>query len=667
MSLADLLRERNIRRVLIVDDACDETPRAQDIGAGNDVWSVFGDDWTDDLRTAIADIYADAKDRRLDDLVSDDLFVAALWALRERYPELLNPLFEAYEGGRAADLRYVELARAKLVGLELQVETAGRDFAAAARGVDLILIDLFLGHGQGAEDLEVSKSLLREALIARGPPAPLVILMSRSARLEAKRDEFRDQVGLLDSGFRIISKADLEAGNQFERKIERLAQHLEDTRKLAGFVDALAAGIDGAAQRTLTRFRRLRLSDLGQLQSLLLDTEGEPTGSYLVDVFDRVFAHELEAESGIIRAANALNAFSADSYPPPHVAGSPDLQDLVARTLTQNVQRLELPGSTDGLVTFGDILRPGEGALGEAVRHNLLVDITVDQVLLVMTPTCDLQRTGAPRILLMVGDIRPFGLRDWTYGGDARTAVIDLNGERCWIKWRTKHIDTVSWDQLRQALQNETMRIVARLRESHALELQQRLLSGLGRVGLLAPMPASFPVDIEIFTAGADSRPRRLEIAALNEGAVCFVGRDDGGKPAIRLVLTEGAWDAVEEALAAVDDNTILLAAKPAFEHARTTPEFGQKMAKGLSLDKVGAKWSGVASEVQNPPFMGLVSWNLPDPEAALSRSDGFKAGILIHLRDKPEADAPRRDDAVQQGLLPAELPAAHPAVGGDE
>ncbi len=666
MSLTDLLRARAIRRVLIVDDAFDETPRAQDIGPGNDVWSVFGDDWTEELRVAITEIYAGARDRRLDDLVGDDLFVAALWALRERFPELLDPLFEAYQGGRTADLRYVELAKAKLEALELQVETAGRDFAAAARSVDLILIDLFLGHGQGAEDLEASKSLLREALTVRGPPAPLVILMSRSARLEGKRDEFRDEVGLLDSGFRIISKADLEAGTLLERQIERLAQHLEDTRKLAGFVDALAAGIDGAAQRTLTRFRRLRLSDLGQLQSLLLDTEGEPTGSYLVDVFDRVFAHELEADAGMIEAAKALNGFSAESYPPPHVAGSPDLQDLVARTLTQNVQRLDLPGSTDGLVTFGDVLRPGDGALGEALRQSLLVDVTADQVLVVMTPTCDLQRSGAPRILLMVGDIRPFGLKDWTYGGDARTPVIDLDGNRRWIKWRTKHIDTVSWDQLRQALQDETLRIVARLRESHALELQQRLLSGLGRVGLLAPMPASFPVDIEMFTAGTDSRPRRLEIPALNEGAVCFVGRDDEGKPAIRLVLTEGAWDAVEEALAVVDENTILPGAKPAFEHVRSSPEFGQKMAKGLSLDKVGAKWSGVACQVQNLPYMGLVSWNLPEPEAALSRGDGFKAGLLIHLRDKPEAEAPRRDDAVQQGLLAADPPAAPAADGAD-
>ncbi|KQW70829.1 hypothetical protein ASE17_18375 [Phenylobacterium sp. Root77] len=657
MSLADLLQERGVRRVLIVDDAFDEIPRAQDVGEANEQWTVFGDDWTDALRTEIAALYADAKDRRLDDLVGDDLFVAALWALKTQFPDLLGPLFEAYQGGRAADVRYVEVAKAKLEVLGLEVVTAGREFTAAAQDVDLILIDLFLGHGQGDADLEASKTLLRDALESRGAPAPLVILMSRSPRLAMKRDEFRDEVGLLDSGFRIIAKPELDTGALLERQIERLAEHLEDTQKLAGFVDALAAGLDSAARRTLTHFRRLRLSDLGQLQRLLLDTEGEPTGSYLVDVFDRVFAHELEGDGGIIEAAKALNTFSASSYPPPHVAGSPDLQDLVVRTLTQNAERLDLPGSTEGLVTFGDILCPGAPESLAALKESLLVDLAADQVLVVMTPTCDLQRGGAPRILFMVGDVRPFGLKDWAYGSDARTPVIDIDGERRWIKWRTKHIDTVSWDQLQQAFDNGLLRIAARLREAHALELQQKLLSGLGRVGLLAPMPASFSVDLEVFTAGVDTKPQRLVVAALDEGAVCFVGRDDKAKPAIRLVMSEGAWDGVEEALGGVDPATILPAAKAAFDHIRSENELAQKIAKGLNLDNVGPKWAPILSVAEGLGLMAVVGWNLPDVEAVLAGANR-KAGLLIHVKDKADEDAPRRQDAVQRGLVVADPPA---------
>ncbi len=668
MSLPELLQARGVRRALIVDDAYDETPRAQDIGVSNPQWAIFGDDWTDAVREQVVALYADARDRRLVDLVGDDLFVAALWSLSDQFPDLLVPLFEAYRGGRAADERYLDQAKGKLEALALEVRTAGRRFQDAAGEADLILIDLFMGHGQGDNDVEASKALLREALAAKGPPAPLVILMSRSNRLETKRDEFRDDVGLLDSGFRIVRKADLEGGDLLERQIERLAEHLADTRKLADFVGALAAGIDNAAQRTLTHFRRLRLSDLGQIQSLLLDVEGEPTGSYLVDVFDRVLAHELEAEEGIINAAKELNAFSAASYPPPHVAGSPDLQNLVLRTLTQNVRRLGLPGATGGLVTFGDILFPRDAAADEAVSRTLLVDLTADQVLLVMTPICDLQRDGAPRILLMVGDLRPFGLKDWTYGSDARTAVIEIDGQLRWIKWNPKHVDTVSWDQLRQALDSDELRIVARLREAHALELQQKLLSGLGRVGLLAPMPATFPVDIDVFVVGEGGQPQRLEVGALNEGAVCFVGRDDRGKPALRLVMTEGAWDGVEERLAAIERADVHQSARAAFDHVRSKPELRQKIARGLSLDGVGAKWSGITCKTggQGLPHMALVGWNLADADQALARGNLSKAGVIIHIRDKPEADAPHRADAIREGLIPSDaIDPPAPEAGG--
>ena len=58
-----------------------------------------------------------------------------------------------------------------------------------------------------------SKNLLTKSLETRVKNPPLVILMSRSENLEAKRDEFRDDVGLIDSGFRILRKAELEEGS----------------------------------------------------------------------------------------------------------------------------------------------------------------------------------------------------------------------------------------------------------------------------------------------------------------------------------------------------------------------------------------------------------------------------------------------------------------------
>ena len=335
-------------------------------------------------------------------------------------------------------------------------------------------------------------------------------------------------------------------------------------------MDALAAGIDNAAQRTLTHFRRLRLSDLGQIQSLLLDVEGEPTGSYLVDVFDRVLAHELEAEEGIIKAAKELNAFSAASYPPPHVAGisrpaKPCSSNPDPKRATTRPSGLDRRiGHVWGYPFPSRRSRRRSGKADFVGRPEGQPGASSDDADLRPPAGWSAADTSDG------GDLRPFGLKIGPTDRDARTAVIEIDGQPRWIKWNPKHVDTVSWDQLKRALDSDELRIVARLREAHALELQQRLLSGLGRVGLLAPMPATFPVDIDVLVVGVGGQPQRLEVGALNEGAVCFVGRDDRGKPALRLVMTEGAWDGVEERLAAIERAHVHQSARAAFDHVRS-------------------------------------------------------------------------------------------------
>jgi hypothetical protein len=47
---------------------------------------------------------------------------------------------------------------------------------------------------------------------------------------------------------------------------------------------------------------------------------------------------------------------------------------------------------------------------------------------------------------MLVGTLQPLQPKDWSYGNDARTPSIKLDGELHWVKWNLKHIDTVSWD-----------------------------------------------------------------------------------------------------------------------------------------------------------------------------------------------------------------------------
>jgi hypothetical protein len=656
MSLKDLLMEKGIGRALVVDDVCDSIPTAIDIDPTNDAWPTFNDDMTEEQRLRIIGEYPPAGEKRFDELISDDHYVAVIWKLRNELGTICEPIFTTYIGDQNSDQRYIDRAVEKLQALGLTCETSGRDFMKAAQNADLILIDLFFNKTQDDTALEESKTKLKQAIAERLDNPPLVILMSRSHRLEVKRDEFRDHVGLLDSAFRIIKKTDLEDTDRLERQIERLAENAMDSRKLATFFCALEKGMEKATKRTLALLRKLRLSDVGQIQQLLLSVEGEPTGSYLVDVFDRVLQHEIEQESDIINAALELNGFSSASHPPPYVAGSPELQELVERLLTQNAERLRLPGALDASVTFGDILKMTDNADADRHKSALLDDMDPDKVMLILTPACDLQRGGAPRILLLMGTLKSLGVHAWSYEGDARTPVIRIGNELLWIKWDLKHIDTISHEQLDHVFESGDLAVVARLREAHALELQQRVLSGLGRVGMVATLPATFTVNVEVYYPDANGMPMRLDVPALADGAVCFVGRDADANPVLRLIMTDHSSDGIVDALACLKEDQVSEKAQKAFAHVRTTPDLRRMMTSGISLK--GAKnngWFHIPSETgadNGVPKMGLLAWNYSVPAEVLAKGDLNKAGIILLVKDQIQAEAPSRDAAIRSGLV---------------
>jgi hypothetical protein len=656
MTVAELLAKAGIVSAIVVDDVCDTVPMAGDIGIANDAWTIFNDDLSPEQRELIAQAFPAAAQLNFDQLIADDGYVAAVWNLRGELGAVAEPVFEQYNCDQASDKRFVDLAVERLSALGIACRTSGRDFVEAAQAMDLIVIDLFFNKAQDEGALSESKKKLRAAIDQRRATPPLVILMSRSPSLEAKRDEFRDDVGLLDSGFRIIRKADLEESGKLERQLARLAENAEDSRKLACFFSELETGMAAATSRTIKLLRNLRLSDVGQIQQLLLNAEGEPAGSYLVDVFDRVLQHEVERERGIIEAAIPLNAFSAASHPSPYVAGSPDLQALVERLLTQNGERLKLPGALDAQITFGDILTLAGNADLARLRATMPVDVDTSTAMLVLTPVCDLQRDGAPRILLLIGEINEIGVASWAYGEDARTAAIRLDNEIKWIKWNLKHIDTVSHDQLAQAFGNEDLKVAARLREAHALELQQKLLSGLGRVGLVAALPATFTVDVEIFYAGPDGIPTRLAVPQLDEGAVCFVGRDRAKAPMLRLVMTDSSTDGVVDALAALPDEKVAEAARTALGHVKSTEDVRHLLTNGVNLK--GARpdaWAHIPSATgatNGIPKMGLLAWNMVVPNKPLVKGDLNKAGMIILVKDRTQAGALGLKDAIRSGLV---------------
>ncbi|MEZ5653197.1 MAG: hypothetical protein R3E87_21895 [Burkholderiaceae bacterium] len=618
--LRALLKERAIERAVVIDDVFDDAPRPDELAAES--WSTFFDDLEESDRTQLGQLYPRYEETDLEELVASETFIEVVWRNRGAFSTAArSALFSEYENTNVAErARLNELAEA-LIALGLNCTCMGRDLDVAASTAQLIFVDLFLGYKQTEGDFRCAISRVRELVEHRNDSPPLVVLMSRSPHLQERRNEFRDSAGLLGTFFRVISKMDLAKEGALENILFRLVTHLPDAQRVARFVHAWDKGLDSARKRFIGLLRRLDLPDLGQIQALVLEAEGEKLGDYLLDVADRVLQHEIERDSDTIAASLGLNSIDVTKYPAPHLRGSPDLQELVHRMIFVNPRRLALT-ETDGVpdILFGDVMR-WVGDDGQ----------TTPEVCLVITPACDLVRHSAKRVLLLSGTLEPLLPENWTYEPrPTRTPIVILpDDSRMWVSWDLKNVKSLSWEEFAAALANGgKLRRIGRLREQFALELQQKLVSDFGRIGQLARMPAYFPVVTSVFYVDEHGNAQRLIQDELESAVI--VGRSAEGKPVHRLVLSEQACDEIRDAVLSRDSNSVHANGRNAFDCIKSDKTFFLKFERGEAESPVksGAKPKLLKSDGNDNAYATIMRGD--DLAAGDSTPNGMRRSALL-------------------------------------
>lgn len=625
--LRALLEERQIRKAVVIDDVFDDAPRPDELDQGD--WATFFDDLGDDGRDRLKQLFPGFDNADAGDLQESQDFIDILWGNRKSLPAgPIETLFRDYESTNETERAELERLVQALEELGLTCARIGRDPTAEANDADLIVIDLFLGRNQSGDDMERAVERARDLVTDRAENPPLVILTSRSPRLNENRDVFRDDAGFLGSTFRVASKSDLGKDGTLEAMLLRLVRHYEDAKRVAGFVHAWDCGLNHAREKFIRVLRGLDLSDLAQVRALLLDFEGERLGEYLLDVADRVLQHEIEDDDDTIAAALELNKVDLDKYPAPHLTGTPDLQDLAHRMIFLHRDRLQL-SEDDGkpALRFGDVLRWKKE--GEAVYGN--------NVCLVVTPACDLVRGGAERVMLLSGKLEELQPRDWSYkAGPVRTAIIILpEGGRRWIRWNLKDVRTIEWDELDGLLgDGQRLSRIGRLREIYAIEIQEMLLADLGRIGRPANMPVPFPVSVSLFYVDTDCNARKLDVEDI-ESAACYVGRDQDSKPVHHLVLTEQACDQIEQALQALTKDSVIDSAKASLAAVKEDPGFFTQFERG-EINMSPEKGTKYIKGTDNKIYAAIIRGQEFEEGAPVS-GDSRKAAIIVNVTDIPE------------------------------
>ena len=505
--------EAGISSAIIVDDGYDEIPLVQEL-LDEDGWDIFFDDVQGDEAARIEAFSPNFDPSSRDELRSDQEFIDALWQNRDAVRDLLGGLFDVYEQKAADNAPFLASAEAALTALGIPYTTHGRDFVNAAAAADLILIDLFLGIHQGANDRRLTVDRLKEAIAQRAGPLPSIVLMSQIPTIDEQAKEFRSEVQLHASAFRHLRKPELQTPGRVQGLILTLAAHRGDSQALAGFVDTWEQKAKEAVGKAAGALRKIDIDDLQHIRTMLLRFEGVNTSSYMLDIFDRVLQYEIEAHGEVLKAAIPLDEM-ADDPPPLMISNDRDTYAILERTLFVNPSRRSHATGAVWPITFGDILGPRPES---TIKPRGFFAGRKDLVFFVASPECDLiRKDGLKTVLLVAGSLEEVDMTKPVLGVSGNTTpVLSIDGaKRQQVTWDFGDLRTVNLSRAKNLLKTSGDAVVlGRLRDVSALGLRQQLLGNVGRVGEMAPLPRSFRFSAEIHYAQQDGTSQQLNLPA---------------------------------------------------------------------------------------------------------------------------------------------------------
>ena len=573
-----LLRERELTEAVIVDDAYDAQPRVEDVST--DRWSRFFDDLRDDDEELLRQIYPQYADKEPSDLQRDPMFLSALWNLKEKIrTDLFDSLFGDFESEQADKRSDLEpLERILREDLEINCMTVGRGYNTEESKGDIFFVDLFLGHVDDDESIDRAIQKIRE-ITSKCDQPPIVILMSANPRLEQSGPRFRDDAKLLGCLFRVMKKSDLVNADKLLESLYDLAIGYADGLKLANFIQVWSDSLDNARQNFMKQIRRLDLSDYANVHELVLAAEGEPVGDYMIELYDTYLHHIIEGDTNLIQAAQDLNTIEWDEDHPSHFIPSDDAVGILDGVMFQNRTRLE--AQEDPSKDPKNTLHLGDVLFTDSQKSE-------QEALLVLSQACDLQHGNTDRLLFIRGKTQPYKWQTHEKHDAKRTPILKYDQEEFVIDWDTKSPETWTFDEARKNLsQGGKFKKVRRFRLLYALQLQQRFITDLGRVGTPTPLPARYPVGVRIYLKDNDGYPMKLcEALPDDEKAIVVVGRDAKGNSMEKLSFDPQFVDTFREAILAVEEAKLFRHARTQIVAVRNNPNFYRKLKAKLTISQ---------------------------------------------------------------------------------
>lgn len=581
--LKHVLEVEGITTAAIIDDVFDEIPTSRDID--DESWNFFQDDVNDPELAIINGYGVTDPESRWEELRNDDSFIRFLWDHRADstvFESLFRPFEERQANGRAQ----LQPLRAVLFDeLKLQGGVFGSRTADITEKAQVLFVDLFLGAPQDDTARNMALERVKSIVEPRRVQPPIVILMSSSTRLQAMRDDFRDEAGLIGCQFRTVQKTDLTGSSEIEEILYDLASSYKDSLKLSEFLELWRLALQDASNRFVRAVRRLDLRDYADLQSLILAAEGELIGAYFLEVFGEYFQFELEEDGRLSAAALKLNEMEWKNYPSPHFLPS-TMSAIIADGLLFRSSKLL---SKSEPMQFGDILFSTRvDALGEGAEPVANFGKGERIALAVLTGACDLQHGYAKRFFFVAGVAKPSELILHKKPSPLITPVLFHGGKQFVVDWDLGA--PVAWteSELKKHLDSGTFERVRRFRSLFSLQLQQLFTSNLSRVGTPVMPPVQHLAGITIsFVDATEHLQQLVSVEPSDQQAVVLVGRTEETF-VDRLILAPEIVNELRLAMYKVELTSLSERYREHWSAALKNREFFSKTKEGLRYERKG-------------------------------------------------------------------------------
>lgn len=583
---------------------------------------------------------------------SDDYLNAVITKLYGKFVEKFEQRFDP--SGRFAALKGDNLRRVrpllKLLGkckgtVVTRVGSDGSEADFAVLKPDAIFVDYYLDpmlSADAAPDAPReeraradSLGMLRRVLDGKPGSVPSVILMSsHSVRKEAAT--FRQEIAegkkrLFASRFRYISKDDLEEEEDGSIRVEgRAADALLDiaqSHKYSGSIEEALQqwrnGVDRAIEEVWATITDLELKDFAYLSRFRLAEEEQPFSGYLdwllsevlVDAVGRSVKWDHSSFKSLDIGAIRNNAGGA-------IEGAFDGP-------TDRIAELYFRARVDARTgRQGSDMRTGDLYIHKDKP---------DEILAVITPDCDLmvrdQKRKAKRMMVVAGAIQKINAPDSSIAD-----YIQLGRKKAAnIVWDPKDIRTLEYGDIG----SETHSLVGTLRPLYAQELQRRVLSDLGRVGLAVAPALAMTARASIVFAGMKGP---IKVAISNPGkASCVVIPKRGGTDKARIIYQRTFASDLLDKIWAQPEGSLVADANPHLGTLRN-PKMQQQLVDKLCRDgqSEGEEAFGIKTSLRGEDAKGKISW----------------CQILVEYNLAEESNEGERRD-------PANVAALPPAGGG--